>query len=279
MPWTHGWGEGGEDDAIAGCAHHRRLLLPQRVHDGRGLTRGLRRVGRRAGRTSASLRSSIARARRCARARGNTVQPRAVLRRDPRRGAAPPASRCSPTADDPPEPVGIAPVPATSSTGKRWNAAFAYLDPARARPNLSISDGTLVDRVLLDGSRAVGVVCADGRRFEADTVMLAAGAYFSPAMLCAQRHRARERAHAARDRRRRALPVGERLLDHCGTSVALDAFRATAREASRRTSAGTLSSLTLVVEGGELELCSGGTWDLPCHPVRAPERGARTLRR
>src|SRR5437867_4511812 len=39
----------------------------------------------------------------------------------------------------------------------RWNAAFAYLDPARNRPNLAILADTLGDRVLLDGERAVGV--------------------------------------------------------------------------------------------------------------------------
>ena len=38
----------------------------------------------------------------------------------------------------------------------RWNAAFAYLDPARERPNLAIMADTLVDRVLLDGNRATG---------------------------------------------------------------------------------------------------------------------------
>ena len=44
----------------------------------------------------------------------------------------------------------------------RWNAAFAYLDPARGRENLTVLAGTLVDRVLLDGDRAVGVATTAG---------------------------------------------------------------------------------------------------------------------
>jgi choline dehydrogenase len=38
----------------------------------------------------------------------------------------------------------------------RWNTAFAYVDPARERPNLTILADTLVDHVLLAGDRAVG---------------------------------------------------------------------------------------------------------------------------
>jgi choline dehydrogenase len=68
----------------------------------------------------------------------------------------------------------------------RWNAAFAYLDEARSRPNLMIAAETLVDRVeIATGSgraRAVGVV-SDSGRLTADTVIVAAGAYGSPALL------------------------------------------------------------------------------------------------
>jgi choline dehydrogenase len=44
----------------------------------------------------------------------------------------------------------------------RWNAAFAYLDPVRQRENLEILAGTLADRVLLAGDRAVGIATAGG---------------------------------------------------------------------------------------------------------------------
>ena len=36
--------------------------------------------------------------------------------------------------------------PLNAVDGVRWNAAFAYLDPARERPNLTIRAETLVDR-------------------------------------------------------------------------------------------------------------------------------------
>ncbi len=75
------------------------------------------------------------------------------------------------------------PFPANVVDGTRWNAALAYLEPARARENLEIVDEALVDRVVLDGPGATGVICADGRMFEAKTVILTAGAYFSPAIL------------------------------------------------------------------------------------------------
>jgi len=37
--------------------------------------------------------------------------------------------------NDPARPVGVAPFPANVVDGLRWNASFAYLDPARSRPN------------------------------------------------------------------------------------------------------------------------------------------------
>ena len=76
--------------------------------------------------------------------------------------------------------------PSNSPDGIRWNAAFAYLDPVRGRPELEVRGDTLVDRVLVSNGRAVGVraIGPDGP-FEvgADVVVLAGGTYGSPAML------------------------------------------------------------------------------------------------
>ena len=71
----------------------------------------------------------------------------------------------------------------TSADGVRWNAAFAYLDPARARANLTVEGGALVDRVVIERGKASGVILAGGRRIEAQLVVLAAGAYLTPAIL------------------------------------------------------------------------------------------------
>jgi choline dehydrogenase len=80
----------------------------------------------------------------------------------------------------------VAPIPRNIREGVRWNAAFAYLDPARRRPNLTIWADTLVDRVDFDATRASCVVVRDSageRRISAGTVVLCAGAYLSPAVL------------------------------------------------------------------------------------------------
>lgn len=58
-----------------------------------------------------------------------------------------------------------------------------YLGPARARANLQVRGDALVDRVLLDGRRAVGVALADGTEIDATTVVVCGGAIHSPAIL------------------------------------------------------------------------------------------------
>jgi choline dehydrogenase len=50
----------------------------------------------------------------------------------------------------------------TIKKGKRWSTARAFLDPARSRPNLKIETDAMVDRVILDGKRAVGVAYSVG---------------------------------------------------------------------------------------------------------------------
>lgn len=121
--------------------------------------------------------------------------------------------------DDPSQPVGSARLPSNVVDGSRWNAAFAYLDVARERPNLVVLADTLVDRVMLDGDRATGVVTVEGEPVEADTVVLTAGAYFTPAILL------RSGIGPEQELRRHGvpvlatLPVGEELLDHHGTGI------------------------------------------------------------
>ena len=85
--------------------------------------------------------------------------------------------------NDPARPVGVARLPANVVEGVRWSGAFSYLEPARGRDNLAVLSDTLVDRVVLDGGRCVAVQTAAGQWIEAATVVLAAGAYFSPAIL------------------------------------------------------------------------------------------------
>lgn len=58
-----------------------------------------------------------------------------------------------------------------------------YIRKARPRDNFTIRGDMLVDRVLLDGERAVGVVLASGEEIRAPEVVLCGGAYGSPSVL------------------------------------------------------------------------------------------------
>jgi choline dehydrogenase-like flavoprotein len=73
--------------------------------------------------------------------------------------------------------------PLTRSARRRVTSAEAYLWPAMSRSNLTVRSDAHVDRVLLDGRRAVGVVLADRSELAADRVVLAAGAIHTPAIL------------------------------------------------------------------------------------------------
>ncbi|MGD0721842.1 MAG: GMC family oxidoreductase N-terminal domain-containing protein [Roseiarcus sp.] len=76
----------------------------------------------------------------------------------------------------------------TQRNARRCSAATAYLDPARARPNLSVRTGALTTRVVVEKDRAVGVeiIGADGApeilRAERE-VLVASGALGSPKLL------------------------------------------------------------------------------------------------
>lgn len=88
--------------------------------------------------------------------------------------------------NDPEGSVGFSRKALNTRDGKRWNAAFAFLDPARGRSNLRIIDDTLATRILFKGRTAVGVEVSDPAgptRIFADRVVVSAGAYNSPAVL------------------------------------------------------------------------------------------------
>lgn len=75
----------------------------------------------------------------------------------------------------------------TIKDGVRVSAASAFLRPAAKRPNLTLRMGTFVEKLIFEGSRAVGVVCVTkGRRCEyraGKEVILAAGAIQTPQLL------------------------------------------------------------------------------------------------
>jgi choline dehydrogenase len=70
--------------------------------------------------------------------------------------------------------------------GVRWNAAFAYVDPARDRANLTIQADATVDKVTLRGTTAGGVsgqLDGASAAWTAGAVVVCAGTYMTPAIL------------------------------------------------------------------------------------------------
>jgi choline dehydrogenase len=70
----------------------------------------------------------------------------------------------------------------TIHRGRRLSAARAYLHPILDRPNIEVRCNTLVERVVFEGTRAVGVQ-AGGETIRAREVVLCGGAINSPQLL------------------------------------------------------------------------------------------------
>lgn len=85
------------------------------------------------------------------------------------------------------DPTGVGHYQVTHRNGERFNAARAYLDPVRSRPNLSIVTDVRVTRILFEDRRAVGVEYRGAAGVQqvraAGEVLLSAGALQSPHLL------------------------------------------------------------------------------------------------
>ena len=83
--------------------------------------------------------------------------------------------------------LGVGLYQVTQKDGARCSSAVAYLAPVRARPNLDVATGALVERILVENGRAVGVAYRQaGTRLQArcdGEVLLCAGAVNSPQLL------------------------------------------------------------------------------------------------
>ena len=260
LAFSHDWGTGGEDDrslgarVIGGCSAHNACLLFE------GATSDYDEWGQDW--THAALAPHIARASttlRKTRLNTNRPAPFHTAFVEAAQGAGFPLLE---DANDASRPIGVATGPWNVAGGVRWNTAFAFLDPVRERPNLTILSDALVDRVVLDGTRASGVLVHDGRRLEADLVVLAAGAYFTPAILLRsgigpEAELRRHRIPVAVD-----LPVAERLLDHFGSGVVWEPTdELHERTASHIAESGAAFQPYSVVKAAS-SACPDGTWDI-----------------
>jgi choline dehydrogenase-like flavoprotein len=103
--------------------------------------------------------------------------------------------------------TGISRCALTMRDWRRVSTNDAYLEPARRRANLRVRGDTIVDRVLLDERRAVGILTAAGERIDARHVVLCAGAIHTPAILL--------RSGIGPEL---GLAVGSNLADHASTA-------------------------------------------------------------
>ncbi len=109
----------------------------------------------------------------------------------------------------------------------RCSTALAFLEPARARPNLTVVTGALVTGLVLDGTRVTGVRYRAGKKDEIARaereVILCGGAIGSPHILLLSGIGPAAQLRAADVKVAHDLPgVGQNLQDHLLTTVTYD---------------------------------------------------------
>ena len=165
---------------------------------------------------------------------------------------------------------GVGRPPINAIGHQRVNAAFAYLDAARPRPNLTILPMTVVDRLTVAGGRVVGAeVVKDGQRevLHAERYVLSAGTYGSPAVLL--RSGVGPVAELARIgiTARLDLPgVGGNLTDHPRGMLPMVPTSQLNAVLGEHEDADGLYASQILVKAGSFA-CSADTWDLHILPV------------
>jgi choline dehydrogenase len=85
-----------------------------------------------------------------------------------------------------PKSSGVGPIPMNRQGNVRVSSAIAYLSQGRERLNLTIRAKALVNRVLFDGTRAIGVEVESGGQVQSvygENIILSAGALNTPSVL------------------------------------------------------------------------------------------------
>lgn len=118
---------------------------------------------------------------------------------------------------------GVAPFHATIKSSVRWNGAFAFLDPVRRRPNLTILGDTFADRLVIVGGRATELVCHSQSGIlglRARLFVASAGTYGSPLLLMRSGIGPADHLKEIGVRPEIDLPaVGRNLHDHSGVGI------------------------------------------------------------
>jgi choline dehydrogenase len=160
---------------------------------------------------------------------------------------------------------GVGRAPANVRDGVRRNAAIAYLDPARTRPNLTIIQRAIADRLEVHAARVRGAhVIRDGERrlIAAPLVVVAAGAYGSPAVLV------RSGIGPEAELRRLGIApvaplagVGSNLLNHWTARVLLDAGPELGARIAAEAHHGLVPMAGTFVKAAS-DACEPGLWDM-----------------
>ena len=149
----------------------------------------------------------------------------------------------------------------TQKTGQRWSTAAAFLDPAKARPNLTILTQTRASKIHLEGKKATSVLVqhkgSNNTLSAKKEIILSAGAFQSPQLLLLSGIGSEENLKPHGINVSHELPgVGSQLVDHIdytaihksndkrsiglSTKATLDTFKAMFEY--RKSSTGLLSS-------------------------------------
>jgi choline dehydrogenase-like flavoprotein len=124
-----------------------------------------------------------------------------------------------------PEQDGVGWFQLTQRAGRRCSTANAYLEPAAGRENLTVVTHARVLRILMDGTRAIGVeVERHGeivRHHAGREVLLCAGAYASPQLLMLSGIGPAAHLSEHEISTRIDLPVGDGLQEHPGVPVVI----------------------------------------------------------
>lgn len=124
---------------------------------------------------------------------------------------------------------GVAPYHANIENSLRWNASFAFIDPVRDRPNLTIMSDTLADRLVIEQDRAIEIVCHSQHgvfELKSKWFVLCAGTYGSPMILMRSGIGPEEHLAELRIPEQIHLPgVGRNLHDHYGIEIRFEPSR------------------------------------------------------
>lgn len=110
---------------------------------------------------------------------------------------------------------GVGPFAVNVLDGIRQNTALVYLTAeVRARPNLTVHSGITVDRIMVRGATATGIVTTDGTVHYSDEVILSAGTYGSAAILLRSGIGPADELTSLGIKPHTDLPVGQHLQEH-----------------------------------------------------------------